>query len=225
MSDAAVVFDLDGTLIDSLDDIADAANRALAGAGFPTHPAADYRHFVGEGVAVLIRRILPAECRDEATLERVAAAYLDAYAAGWHVKTRPYDGIPELLDALVARGVPLAVLSNKPQDFTELCVRQFCAAWPFRPIVGQRDGVPRKPDPASALAIARELGLDPAACWFVGDTRTDMETASRAGMRPIGVSWGFRDVAELTASGAERVIHHPRELLDLLDAGRTEGRP
>lgn len=217
MSDSAILFDLDGTLIDSLEDIAESANRALAREGFPTHPIADYKHFVGEGVVVLLQRILPPDHRDDATIERVAAVYRESYATGWNLKTRLYDGVPELLDELAARAIPLAVLSNKPDEFTKLCVKQYLARWPFRQVIGQRSDLPRKPDPGGALLIARELGVDPRRCLFVGDTATDMRTARGAGMHAVGVHWGFRAVPELLEAGADAIIDHPRDLLAVLD--------
>jgi phosphoglycolate phosphatase len=212
-----VLFDLDGTLLDTLTDIAHAANSVLDGLGLPTHPDTAYRQFIGEGVAVLFRRALGGG--DEALVDRCVAAFRAAYGRSWNVHTRPYDGIPELLDALAARGVELTLLSNKPDAFTRLCADHFLAKWPFRVVLGARDGVPRKPDPTAALEVAARLGLEPGAFAYLGDSAVDMQTTRRAGMHPVGASWGFRPLSELIEGGAEVVIDHPGDLLGVLSSG------
>jgi phosphoglycolate phosphatase len=210
----AAIFDLDGTLLDTLQDLADSANEALAAAGLPVHPQEAYRTFVGDGMHVLMQRIIPEDRRDDETLAHVLALYRAAYGRRWNSTSRPYAGIPETLHELSFKPVKLAVLSNKPQKFTELCIAHLLPGNPFQLVYGQRDNVPRKPDPAGALEIAKAFQCAPADCIFIGDTKTDMLTATRAGMRAIGVSWGFRPVQELTEFGAERVIQHPAELLE-----------
>lgn len=221
-----VVFDLDGTLLDSLADIAAAANRALESLGHPTHPEADYARFVGEGARVLFRRCLPEPIGDDpAAVEQAVAAFKRTYDEEWNRRSRPYAGIADLLDGLVDRGLALAVLSNKPDAFTRKCVAHYFGAWPFRAVYGEReaDGVARKPDAAGALAIACELGLRPDEMLFVGDTAVDVATALAAGMRAIGVAWGFRPVAELTGAGAETIVGRPDEILGLVDGTRRLG--
>ena len=213
---SAVIFDLDGTLLDTLDDLADSANEALAEQGLPVHPVDSYRTFVGDGMAVLIARILPEGQNDGTTLQRVLGFYRAAYERRWKNKTRAYHGIVELLDKLTERSVPMAVLSNKPQYFSELCIRHHLPDHTFHPLLGQRDHVPRKPDPAGALEIAHHLNLRPEEILFVGDTKTDMETATAAGMHAVGVTWGFRPLSELLESGARTVINHPLELLQIV---------
>ncbi|MCU0611605.1 MAG: HAD family hydrolase [Candidatus Eisenbacteria bacterium] len=224
-----VLFDLDGTLLDTLEDIAHATNRSLAAGGFPTHEVRAYRRFVGDGVRSLIRRALPEDQRDEGTITACLASFLDDYGRTWNVATRPYPGIPEALEALVARGLKLAILSNKPDELTCLCVRDLLPRWRFDEVRGQRDGVPRKPDPASALEISRALDLRPDEFLFVGDSPVDMETAVAAGMVPVGVLWGFRSEDELRTAGAWALLHHPMGLIDLLvrkpDAHRLVTRP
>ena len=211
----AVIFDLDGTLADTLDDIAEATNHALARHGLPTHPRDAYRELVGEGVRRLVERALPPDRQDLAgeVLEELARHYVD------HMFDRsvPYPEVPELLDRLTERGIPMAVLSNKPESATRWMIDHLFGGWEFAAIVGGADGVPLKPDPAALLAIARALAVDPARCVFLGDTRTDMETAVAAGMFPVGALWGFRDRAELEAHGARAFLERPLELLDLFD--------
>ncbi|MEN9283092.1 MAG: hypothetical protein RLZZ179_585 [Verrucomicrobiota bacterium] len=210
----AAIFDLDGTLLDTLEDLADSANEALAAAGYPQHPVEAYRIFVGEGMRVLMERIVPPEERqDRAGLERLLSLYQAAYERRWQNRTKPYEGIEEMLRALATDGVPLTILSNKAQRYTEKCVAHHLAEHCFRHVFGQRDEIPRKPDPAGALEIAMLLGLPAAEIAFIGDTRTDMETAVAAGMPAIGVAWGFRPVRELEDSGARAVVSHPAELV------------
>lgn len=214
---SAVIFDLDGTLLDTLDDLADSANEALAACGFPAHPVDAYRTFVGDGMAVLIERILPEASRTTGEVNRVLEVYRAAYGRRWKAKTRPYPGIEELLTGLTAGGIPLAVLSNKPQAYTEICMAHFLGHHRFELIFGQRDHVTRKPDPAGAHEIAAELGLDVTEILFIGDTATDMDTATAAGMIPVGVLWGFRQEAELRAHGAQHLVGRPEEILALFD--------
>ena len=216
MSFQAAIFDLDGTLLDTLDDLADSANAMLETQGFPTHPVSAYRHFVGDGVRVLIERILPKDALDEATIETCMAVYRAAYAERWNAKTRPYPGIPEMLDELVERGIRLAVLSNKPHEFTERCIAEFVGKWPWEVVFGMRDGVPKKPNPAGALQILEKLEITPESCLYLGDTDTDMQTAKNAGLHAVGVTWGFRERDELVANGAQTLIDHPSELMSLL---------
>lgn len=213
MDYSAVIFDLDGTLLDTLDDIGEAANRVLIQRGFAPHPPDSYRYFVGEGVRVLFERSLPVEARTADVLAACAEDFRRAYAECWNVQTRPYDGIEDLLAALVGRGVRLAVLSNKPDVFTKLCVREYFPRFPFAAVLGQRDGTPRKPDPAAAREIAAAMDLAPERFVYLGDTAVDMQTALAAGMFPVGALWGFRPVAELLSGGAREVIDRPAELL------------
>ena len=213
----AILFDLDGTLLDTLADIAHAANEALDREGFPAHPEADYLRFIGEGVPMLFRRALPPDSSDDTRVGRCIVRFQETYGEFWNVRTKPYAGISELLDALAARGLALAVLSNKPDDFTRLYGEAYLSPWPFRAIVGQREGVPRKPDPASALQIAHRLGVDPASCLFVGDSVVDIQTARNAGMVPVGVSWGFQPVDALRAAGARAILDRPSDLLVLIE--------
>jgi phosphoglycolate phosphatase len=213
----AVIFDLDGTLLDTLEDIGDAVNRVLSARGFPVHPIDAYRFFVGNGVAILITRALPEDKRDAETVRSCLDAYRADYSRHWKVKTRLFDGVCAMLDALTTRGLKLAILSNKPYDSTQECVREFLSTWSFDAVIGQREGVPLKPDPAGALAIAHTLGIPPAACLYLGDTAVDIKTAIAAGMTPVGALWGFRPAEELRASGADILVEQPIEILGLLE--------
>ena len=216
MSFQALVFDLDGTLLDTLDDIADSANRVLASRGFPIHPHADYRAFIGKGVHRLVRRILPPAHQDEATVHACIEAYAQEYAHHWNVRTKPYPGVPEMLDGLVNSRLKLAVLSNKLDRFTQQCVRELLPKWIFDVVLGASDAFPPKPDPASAMETARRLGIPPAQCLYLGDSGVDMQTARAAGMRAVGALWGFRDRDELLRDGAELLVERPTEILELL---------
>ena len=212
----AILFDLDGTLLDTLEDLATAANRALGTLGLPAHPTDAYRVFVGDGLRTLAERILPGEQRSAAQVDALVAAFEREYSRTWNERTAPYAGVPEMLDRLTGDGYRMSVLSNKPDAFTRLCVEQLLPHWTCAPLYGQRPGVPKKPDPAAALAIAAELGLDPAEVLYLGDTATDMHTARAAGMAAVGVLWGFRTADELRAAGARHLITHPGELAPLL---------
>jgi phosphoglycolate phosphatase len=213
MPHRAIVFDLDGTLLDTLEDLADSMNAVLAAAGYPTHPVAAYRHFVGDGVATLVRRALPAGAKGR---DAGVAAMLQEYDRRWRAKTKPYPGVEILLDGLTARGLPFAILSNKPEDFTRLTTHALLGRWRFAAVWGVGPDVPPKPDPAGALALAAALRVPPAEILYVGDTNTDMETAVAAGMEPVGALWGFRDAAELAASGARVLVERPEDVLALL---------
>lgn len=214
------IFDLDGTLLDSLEDLADSANAVLGGRGFPPHETSRYRHFVGDGARTLIQRILPEAIRnDTALVQTCLDEYVREYEARWNRKTRPYDGIPELLRELASRGIALAVLSNKPHHFTEKCVQTLCpapAGSEWAAIVGFQDGLPLKPDPMGVLEILKALRIAPSETLYFGDTSTDMKTAVAAGVYPIGALWGFRSREELEQSGANLLLAHPCDLLPLL---------
>ncbi len=216
----AVLFDLDGTLLNTLDDLANTANRVLADKGFPTHPLDAYRYFVGEGAAKLIVRALPPEKRhDDRCIQACIEAFYEDYDLNWNVSTHPYKGIPAMLDALSVRKIKLAVLSNKPDKFTQKCVGEFLSKWSFEAVFGLRENVPRKPDPIGALEVATLLDLPPSRFIYVGDTSIDMLTANAAGMFAVGVEWGFRPADELKAAGAKLIIGHPSAILNLLNEG------
>ena len=211
----AVLFDLDGTLLDTLDDLADSMNQVLADMGYPQHRTGDYRYFVGDGMEMLVSRSLPPGARKGHLVARGLAAVETEYGRRWSRKTRPYDGVPAMLDELQARETPMAILSNKPEDFTRLTVSTLLKGWSFDAVCGARPGVPRKPDPAAALEIAARLGAKPSECLYLGDTATDMKTACRAGMYAVGALWGFREAAELEAAGARVLVEEPADFTEI----------
>jgi phosphoglycolate phosphatase len=209
----AVIFDLDGTLLDTLEDLADAMNAVLRNNRLPVHNVAAYRYFVGDGIDMLVRRALPFEIADEDDLNRFIREMKSAYADRWTQKTRLYPGILDLLEAFSAAGFELAVLSNKPDEATRHIIHAFLPGVPFRLVIGAARGKPKKPDPTVALEIADRLGIAPARCVYVGDTSIDMRTAVAAGMFPVGVLWGFRPAEEIIAAGAELLVSKPASLL------------
>lgn len=214
----AAIFDLDGTLADTLRDIAESMNFALAEAGRPPRAIDEYRYLAGQGVDHLTRQALGNAAADEAVVERVKATYLARYGAHKYDHSGPFAGIAEMLDELQRRGVRLAVLSNKPDHATAAMISELFARWRFDVVRGARPGEPLKPHPAAATAVAAALGVRAKECVYVGDTRADMLTGSGAGMFTVGVLWGFRDEAELRESGADAVVQHPRELLGYFGA-------
>lgn len=215
----AVLFDLDGTLLDTLRDLSDSGNAVLEARGFPTHSMEAYRTFIGNGMVNLVRDIFPEGHRpsegDET--DKVLAEYRAAYGERWQNTTVPYPGISELLDALIEQGIPIGVLSNKAHDFTVKCVEAFLPNWKWDVVLGAREGIAKKPDPAGAMEATAQLGLDPGECCFVGDSDVDMLTAVNAGMLPVGVEWGFRPVEELRGAGAQAILREPTGLLSLLN--------
>jgi len=216
MSCKAVIFDLDGTLLDTLEDIGDCMNHALAGMGLATRSREDYRCFIGGGAAALACRVLPESEQSEETISACLERFRRQYARRWNRATRPYEGIPEMLDRVAMAGIKLSVHSNKPHEFAVKCVRNYFGRWQFVKILGQRDGLPDKPHPAGALEIARCAGVLPSEVIYVGDTPVDMKTARAAGMYPVGVQWGFRSRQELKDNGAGAILGKPAELLELI---------
>lgn len=215
----AICFDLDGTLLNTIDDIADAVNAALRKAGFKEYPIAAYKYFVGDGMKKLAKHVLPSDVSDDIDF---VAKFLEEmqkqYKLYWDKKTKAYDGIPELLNELQKRNIKCAIVSNKPHEFTLLNAAKFLSEWKFDVILGATTEIAKKPDSAMSHEVARRLSLDPKECMHVGDTGTDMLTARNAGMYAVGVTWGFREYDELEVSGAHSIIHHPSELLSLLEA-------
>ncbi len=214
----SVIFDLDGTLLNTLEDIADSANETIRQFGMEPHPVESYRSFVGNGLQNLIKRIMPDESKTD-ILERGVETFRTVYGRRWHEKTRPYPGIMEMLDSLQRAGVKIAVLSNKPDTFTQTCVQHFFPSISFHAVSGKKDDVPLKPDPQSTFSVLRALAVEPEQSLFVGDSSVDIRTGIAAGMSTIGVDWGFRTASELREAGAERVISSPQEILRYVITG------
>lgn len=216
MAYRAILFDLDGTLLNTIEDIADSANLALTENGLSPYPVERYKYFVGNGVSILIQR-LTADMPEK--YDGVREKYIQHYEQErmCERKTQPYPGIVELLREMNRRGVPVSVLSNKPHQSARDVIARYFADIDFAQVFGQREGVPVKPDPAAASEIAALLGIPPEEFLYVGDTSVDMQTGRAAGMHPVGVLWGFRTRKELEESGARGIICNPMELCDLLD--------
>lgn len=216
MNYKAVIFDLDGTLLNTIDDLADSVNHVLKAKGFPIHDAEKYKYFVGDGFATLVKRAMPADMRSESLLSECLAAARSEYGRHWADKSRPYDGIPELLDKLTQLGIKMSVLSNKPDEFTKLIMKNLFPRWKFEIVLGEQAGIPKKPDPAGALKISEQLGIPTHEFLYLGDTNTDMITANAANMFAVGVLWGFREADELLESGAKTLIERPLDLIKML---------
>lgn len=210
-----LIFDLDGTLVDSLPGIANALNLALGDLGRPTHPESAVRHFIGNGARELVRKSLGGTASDE-EIEKLQAAFGIRYAGSWSAGTQVFPGVAAMLLRQAAAGHQLAVLSNKPHDFTVEIVAKLFPDVPFARVLGQREGVPRKPDPTAALEIAASLGLVPAACVMIGDSTMDIETGARAGMHTLAVTWGYHDAGALFGARPDVVVDSVDELEQML---------
>lgn len=216
MDTRLVIFDLDGTLLDTIGDLAASCDHVLAQRGLPQHTYEEYCSFVGNGVMRLVERALPEELRTPETVAAVRADFVTYYTEHIDRFTRPYDGIPELLDELRRCGVRMAVASNKFQAGTEKLAARYFPDVRFDPVLGQRPGVPLKPDPQVVFEILARTGVSPSETLYVGDSGIDMETARAAGVRSVGVTWGFRERRELEASGAIHIVNRPAEIAGLL---------
>ena len=216
MNVQGIIFDLDGTLLDTLEDIAFSMNAALDRFGAPPLPADEYRRHVGRGLDTLARRVLPEDRRDDETVRQCVAAMREVYAHRWAHATLPYPGIIDMLDGMQRRTMPMAVFSNKAHDFTVKIVARFFGSNRFRSILGGGK-FPFKPDPAGALYIATKLECAPADVLYVGDSDIDMKTACNAGMFPVGVTWGFRSRDVLLENGAKVLIDKPEGLATLIE--------
>jgi phosphoglycolate phosphatase len=213
----AVLFDLDGTLLYTLTDVANAMNEALVRFGYPPHPVDAYKYFIGESVETEARRALPESARNPQTVKKIAVFSEEIYDKCWGDNTYPYPGIPELLTELQNRGLALVVLSNKNDRFTKVMVKKLLPDWQFKIVQGALSDAPLKPDPTLALQITKKLRIPPEQFLYLGDTSTDMKTAVNAGMFPVGCLWGYRPADELLSSGAKVLINKPEETLKILD--------
>lgn len=210
-----VIFDLDGTLLNTIADLAVATNQALEKLKYPTHPTQAYLRFVGNGINKLFERALPEAARTPENVLRVRSLFVPYYNEHSTDLTRPYDGIPAVLKQLQERGVKLAVASNKYQAATQELVKHFFPEISFAAVLGQREGLPTKPDPLFVREILTQTGVTPADTLYVGDSDVDMQTARNAGVEACAVLWGFRTEAELRAYSPAHVVRQPEEILNL----------
>ena len=215
MKKRAVIFDLDGTLLDTLEDLANSVNSVLSHNGYPTHEVDTFRNRVGGGARNLIASSVPEKlASEEKIIERLLGEYKAHYSRHDMDRTAPYEGIQDMLISFSRRQIPMGVCSNKHHLAVEKLVFNLFPDGLFRAVSGEREGIPRKPDPAQALLLAAEMGATPKETVFVGDSGVDMDTARAAQMYPVGVSWGFRDMSELTEHGAAWIAKKPGELID-----------
>ena len=214
-----IIFDLDGTLIDSLEDIAVCMNQVLKELNLPIHEMNDYKYFVGGGISILVDNALNAlnkKITDELK-EKVTQRFKEIYDQKLHLKTKAYDGIYELLDELVTLDCNIGILSNKPHEFTVQYANSLFSKYNIKEVHGQKSDVPKKPDPIAAISIANSFNIPCEEIYFVGDTMVDMQTAVNANMIGIGVLWGFRDEKELMENGADFIVKHPLDILDIIN--------
>lgn len=210
-----VIFDLDGTLLNTIADLADATNYALAKNGFPTHEEDKYKYFVGNGADMLIQRALP-EGTSKEVFDEVRKDFISQYTTHASVKTAPYPGIVEMLKTLESKGIKMAVASNKPHRETEKVVAHYFPDIHFQLVFGHRAGYNPKPDPQIVFDILSELKIEKHDTLYVGDSSVDMQTAKAGGLYGIGCSWGFRTKEELLENGADAIIDSPEELIPFL---------
>jgi phosphoglycolate phosphatase len=215
MSEKAVIFDLDGTLIDSLEDLANSVNQTLEEFNYKTHSIDAYRYFIGDGVKVLLKKAIKEQVSND-VIAQLHERFKIIYKKEIDTRTKVYNGIYELLDTLEETQYPKAILSNKPHNFTIDCMDKFFPNYSFINISGQKHSIAKKPDADAALLIASEFKKDVKDIYFVGDTKVDMQTAKNAGMIAIGVLWGFREEHELREHGADYIVSNPKELYEIL---------
>lgn len=207
-----IIFDLDGTLVHTIEDIAGAANIMFAKHGLPEHDLDYYLKWIGNGAVKFIERAHGSPV-SEMQLRAYVSEFKDIYAENLHNKSRVYEGVPEVLDELVDRGLKISVLSNKPHLLTREVCEFYLSQWPLDPVLGQREEVPRKPDPAAAFEIAEHMGIAPENILFVGDSDNDILTAQAAGMVPLGVSWGYGRLLNNPIEGMGTLAEKPEEIL------------
>lgn len=210
-----VIFDLDGTLLNTIADLATATNQALQHFGYPTHSIEAYRFFVGNGINKLFERALPETERTEANVLRIRSQFIPYYNVHNADFSTPYPGIPEVLHTLQSHSILLAVASNKYQSATEKLIAHYFPTLRFEKVLGQREGIPVKPDPTIVNDILQATGLSATDALYVGDSGVDMQTALHAGVDAVGVTWGFRPRTELEAFQPMAIINQAEELLTL----------
>lgn len=215
-----LIFDLDGTLLNTLQDISDSTNKSLEAFGFPTHTYEEYKLVLGDGFRALIEKSLP-EGTDRDTIDKVLDLFEENYKENFQNKTRPYDGVVEMLEALNEKGVKIAINSNKMDDYTKSLAHKFFSHLPLVAVIGERQGVPKKPDPITANEIIELMGLSKDKVMYVGDSNTDMLTANNAKLDSTGVTWGFRKEEELVEHGATYIAYELQAILDIVSGVRS----
>lgn len=211
-----IIFDLDGTLLDTIDDLAVSTNHALRQYGYPEHELKQYCFFVGNGITKLIERALPEEARKESTILELRKVFVEYYQQHKTDLTHPYLGIPELLHDFKSAGIRLAVASNKYNQGTQELIRHYFGRDLFSVVLGQRDNIPVKPDPAIVNDILQQTGIAKANTLYVGDSGVDMQTANNSGLTSIGVTWGFRPRQELESNGAHYIADKPEQIKEAI---------
>jgi phosphoglycolate phosphatase len=216
MTIKGVIFDLDGTLLNSVEDIADSLNFTLKRYGYQEHTVNDVMDWIGEGAIELIRKAIPEDKLVSLDVPRFLWEYREQYRLNCAVKSRVYEGIPALLDSLEGNQISLNILSNKPHDLTILVAENFFSKWRFQNILGMRENIPRKPDPAAVLEISRNVNIPASELLYIGDSGTDIETAKNANIKVVAVSWGFRPKTELLGLNPDFLVDHPSDILQLI---------
>ena len=222
MKTELVIFDLDGTLVNTIADLASATNHALTEGGYPTHHMSAYPFYVGNGVTKLIERALPSEARYDDEIERVRRFFKEYYDEHLTDASTPYAGIPELLHELQARGIKLAVASNKYQSAVERIIGYFFPEIEWAAVEGQKSGVPVKPDPSVVFQVLLKSPAAKDSVLYAGDSGVDLETAWRAGVESVGGTWGFRPESELAENNACNIISSPAQLLDIIETKNSK---
>lgn len=213
----AIIFDLDGTLLNTLDDLADSVNSVLKEYSFPVHNVEAYKLFVGDGAFELISRALPESKREDVFIKNLVKQFQEVYNKICLSKTKPYENINDVLIKLQHRNINLSVLSNKPHQFTVAIVNHYFKEIKFSQVWGEKPEFPRKPDPSSAIEIAKHLDIAPSEILFVGDSVGDIKTAISAGMTPVGVSWGYHNVKKLEDAGAKFILEKPEDIFSIFE--------
>ena len=217
MNYKAIIFDLDGTLLNSLTDIADSVNLVLKKYDLPVHSIEDYKLFIGNGIEKLVERALPSDI-SKSDFDKYLTEIKSVYEKNQITKTKPYDGIIEMLKTLNDKGVSINILSNKPIDFTKMVVEHFLGNIKFDNVLGAREGIPKKPNPQAVFEIIDNLKLNKEEVLYVGDTGTDMQTAENAGLKSVGVLWGFRGLEELMENNADYIIEETSKIIEIIEA-------
>ena len=211
----SIIFDLDGTLLNTIEDLANACNYVLTTLGYKTHEVEKYKTFVGNGRYKLVERMLPEDRRDMENIEKALKLFDTYYEKHMIDMTKPYDGIMEMLDSLINRGINIAVVSNKPHEFTTEVVKNYFRDR-FKVVYGHKKNTKEKPDPWAVLEVIEEFNVNKDECLYIGDSEIDINTAKNAGVKSVGVEWGFRGKGELEAAGANYIVNKPEQILEIL---------